>query len=166
KTRPSVFFVEEERFPPEAVPPPRCPPSDAAENGERPWPHQAGQRCRAPPFPGEQKNLCVGPRVHCFALHTQLATHFFVVVNLAVECDQVATIRAFHWLVSGGTQVKDGEPAIAQHGGIGHDDSFVVRPATVQTGEHGLNDSEILSLTAITVDPCDSAHVRTYIKLP
>jgi hypothetical protein len=67
-------------------------------------------------------------------------------------------------LVSRSAQVKDGEPAIAQHSGSGHNDSFVVRPATFQAREHGLNDSGIFPLTAITVDACDSTHISAYVE--
>ena len=64
------------------------------------------------------------------------------------------------------TQVEDGEPAIAEHGGFGHNNSSVVRPATLQAREHGLNNGGIFSLTAITVDACNTTHVSVYVELP
>src|SRR5262245_21292399 len=103
--------------------------------------------------------------MHILALHTQLGTHLFVIVNLAVERDQVATSGALHWLVPRRTQVKDGETAMAEPGRFGHKASTVVRSATFQARKHGLNDGEILSFTAITVDTCDSTHVNACVEL-
>jgi hypothetical protein len=49
---------------------------------------------------------------------------------------------------------------MAENSRLGHSDSAIVRSAALKTRKHGLNDSGVFSLTAISVDACDTTHFK------
>ena len=72
----------------------------------------------------------------------ELAADVAVVVDLAVEGDDVAAVGGMHRLRAAGAEIDDGEPALAQrHAALGLDpDAAAVRPAMAQRVVHGFAD--------------------------
>src|SRR5947199_5557140 len=56
---------------------------------------------------GSQNNCGIGACVKLVSVTRKLCFEFYVVVNLAIENDPQAAIRAGHWLMAGGREVQD-----------------------------------------------------------
>jgi len=84
------------------------------QNGKREHAHQSGQGRSAPPGTGSQQHLRVRAGVERVPESFELLAKLEVVVDLAVEDDVVAPVRAGHRLSAGLRQVDDGEPPVRQ----------------------------------------------------
>jgi hypothetical protein len=84
-----------------------------------------------------------------------------IIVDLAVEADQIATASAPHRLVAGGAQVEYRESAVAQGYGAIDFDTPVIRPAALERIGHRLDDRTIIAIVPNSEDTGNSTHDAT-----
>src|SRR5687767_2793889 len=85
----------------------------------------------------------------CFepvSARSKLFAQFAVVINLAVESENVTAVRRKHWLVAGGSRINDRETAMAEAGApagiinrVRNPHAMVVATAVLDTFEHRSN---------------------------
>ena len=96
----------------------------------------------APERAGFQQHLGIGIAAHRPAGGCKLAADVAVIVDLAVEGDDVAPVGRMHRLRAAGTEIDDREPALRQHrAAFGLDpDPAAVGTAVAQRLVHGFAD--------------------------
>ena len=96
----------------------------------------------APQRAGFKQHFGIGIAAHRTAGRLQLAADVAVIVDFAVEGDDVTPIRRMHRLRAAGTEIDDGEPALTErHAGLGLDpDRAGIGTAMPHRLDHGFAD--------------------------